>query len=144
MKGFHIHIGHSPPDLQRSLEEGKMLWYSTHADHGWNLFWKQIEPNGYTNFEITIPDSMVTTSLVPNPTKLFKLTRANYKKFSEMYDVTRTSYNLEQLKQDFAGIDANDESLSRTNAFFAINKGPPSGVLWRFTHTGIKIRRLSK
>lgn len=142
MKGYHVDRHGT---LSKLIEEGKNLWYTTHTDSGWFVIEKDIglrDKGKYDVYEVDIPKSSLTTSIEPNPKKIFVLTRENWKDFKKKYNVTFSGFDIDQAKDDFAGVDGNDKSLWRTSSYMAINGGPPSGVVWRIKGTGIKVKRV--
>lgn len=142
MKVYHISIkGDDNLNIPLSkLEEGKRLFYSL-KDTFWHIVWKHagMEHKGYDEYEITIPEKSITTSIEPDKKKIFKLTRDNLKDFGKKYN-SQSSFEKD-IMEDYAGVDATDEGLGRTKAYKMINRGhAPSGNIWRFKGLGLKIK----
>jgi hypothetical protein len=146
MKGYHVHRGTTRSKLELKVKDGKFLWYTTHTDSGWLPIEKSIgmqHYGGFSVFEVDIPSTSITTQLdPPNPKKVFKLTRENYKAFAKKYNADPHGFDKEEMTKDFAGVDANDKTLARTHAYMGVNGGPPSGAVWRFSDTGIHVKRV--
>lgn len=67
-------------DIHYIRPQIKKGWFSIEKEISLESQW-----GGYTAYELTIPESSFTESIIPNPNKILRLTKKNYKDFSLFY-----------------------------------------------------------
>lgn len=102
-----------------SLNEPVGLYYTSYTAGYTANFMMLHCPKKCVIYSFTIPKEYITTIVAKNPNKVLRLTKSNWRHFS---DYIKT-HSLQNLYDDFAGIDSNDYdfNLDYYNYQFSIN-----------------------
>ena len=145
-KLYHVHRyeDHNPElEKDRNLKDDNTLWYTIYRNMGWNKIEKWSR-DGYIEYILNIPKECFTSEVRDDDTnkdKILVLTKDNISDYSELYRKTNPRTEDTELRKNYAGVDAHGtwKDLSDDDPFFKnesvdlVNKGAPSGVIWRFT-----------
>lgn len=142
---YHTQIDDGDAPLIHRFEDlhnDMKFWYTTVRDYpaGWYDQWPEDARDAghaFVRYSFKLPAAAFVRKIeTPCPDKILLLTRENAPIFLRRYTELRKGQGRwarwDLLQQDFAGVDANDNELWRFGAYQAVNRGPPSGVIWRF------------
>lgn len=144
-KLYHVHrYNYYDPELEKSLlKDGGNLWYTIYRNMGWNKI-EKYSRDGYIEYILNIPSQCFTSEVADNDrnkNKILVLTNENILNYNKFYPNTNPRTEGTKLRDNYAGVDAHgtwndvldkDQTFLQKESVDLVNKGSPSGVIWRF------------